>query len=125
MLGELLEIWIVQFVPEAVYNPDANSGVFFGFSALTLLSAAVCALVCVLLARRYSFSRAGCLGWAFCGFFFGWAGLLLMLAIQEWPARIACPSCSRLRLVDRERCEHCGAPHALPAPDGTEIFEHC
>ena len=21
------------------------------------------------------------------------------------------------------KCEHCGAPHALPAADGTEIFE--
>jgi hypothetical protein len=29
----------------------------------------------------------------------------------------------RPRVVDRERCEHCGAPHGLPAPDGTEIFE--
>jgi hypothetical protein len=25
--------------------------------------------------------------------------------------------------VDRDLCEHCGAAHALPAPDGTEIFE--
>jgi hypothetical protein len=25
--------------------------------------------------------------------------------------------------VDRDRCEHCGAAHATPALDGTEIFE--
>ena len=54
---------------------------------------------------------------------FGPAGLLLMLAIQQWPARIPCPACGRPRVVDRERCEHCGAPHAAPAQDGTEIFE--
>jgi hypothetical protein len=26
-------------------------------------------------------------------------------------------------VVDRDCCEHCGAAHALPAADGTEIFE--
>jgi hypothetical protein len=58
-----------------------------------------------------------------CGLLFGPLGLLLMLALEEWPARIACPACQQPRRVDRDRCEHCGAPHALPAPDGTEIFE--
>jgi hypothetical protein len=81
-----------------------------------------CALVCFVRARRYSFSRARCIGWALCGFVFGWVGLLLMLALQEWPARVRCPSCGQPRRVDRDRCEHCGAAHALPAPDGTEIF---
>jgi hypothetical protein len=46
-----------------------------------------------------------------------------MLALQEWPALVRCPSCSRPRRVDRERCEHCGAAHAPPAADGTEVFE--
>jgi hypothetical protein len=57
------------------------------------------------------------------GFLFGWVGLLLMLVLQEWPARIACPKCRKLRLVTRESCEHCGVLHAIPTPDGTEIFE--
>jgi hypothetical protein len=100
-----------------------HAGLVFGFAALTLLSAMVCALVCFLLTRRYAFSHAWCIGWTLCGFFYGWVGLVLMLALQEWPARIACPSCRQPRRVDRERCEHCGAAHALPAPDGTEIFE--
>jgi hypothetical protein len=42
---------------------------------------------------------------------------------QYWPAQIACPACRRRRVVTREQCEHCGAPHAYPALDGTEIFE--
>jgi hypothetical protein len=46
-----------------------------------------------------------------------------MLALQEWPARIACHGCHKPRLVTSACCEHCGAPHASPAPDGTEIFE--
>jgi hypothetical protein len=88
---------------------------------LILLSAAVCALGCFLVPRRYAFSRARCIGWAVVGFFLGWAGLLLMLVLQEWPARIACANCHKLRVVTRDTCEQCGAPHA--APDGTEIFE--
>jgi hypothetical protein len=57
------------------------------------------------------------------GFFFGWVGLVLMLVLQEWPARIACPKCHKLRVITRVQCEHCGALPAVPAPDGTEIFE--
>ena len=78
---------------------------------------------CFLMARRYAFSRGRLLVWALCGLLFGWAGLALMLALQEWPACIPCPSCRRPRRVDRDRCEHCGAAHAPPAADGTEIFE--
>jgi hypothetical protein len=111
------------FIPGLGWNVRIDDRLVLGYTALMFLSAAVSALACFLLARRYSFSRARCISWALCGFAFGWVGLLLMLAIQEWPARIACPSCRRLRRVDREHCEHCGAPHALPAPDGTEIFE--
>ena len=46
-----------------------------------------------------------------------------MLALLDWPAQVACPKCRKLRVVTRDTCEHCGAPHAAPAPDGTEIFE--
>jgi hypothetical protein len=72
---------------------------------------------------KYAFSRARALGWMLLGFFFGWIGLALMLAIQEWPARFACPKCGKFRMVTRDRCEHCSAPHAAPPLDGTEIFE--
>src|SRR5262249_62425327 len=72
---------------------------------------------------RSPFSRPGGLGWSVCGFLFGPVGLLLMLALQEWPARVACPGCGKPRVVTRDTCEHCGAPHAPPAPDGTEVFE--
>jgi hypothetical protein len=123
VLGEFLEMSAMYFIPEAVYCADTGSGFFLGFTALTLLAAVVCALACFLWARRYSFARAQCLGWSVCGLLFGPLGLLLMLALEEWPARIACPACRQPRRVDRDRCEHCGAAHALPARDGTEIFE--
>jgi hypothetical protein len=111
------------FIPGAGWNRPIDSGLVFGYTGLMLLSAVVCGLVCFLLSRRYSFTRARCLGWALCGLLFGLTGLLLMLALQEWPARVRCHSCGQPRRVDRDRCEHCGAAHAEPAPDGTEIFE--
>jgi hypothetical protein len=54
---------------------------------------------------------------------YGPAGVLLMVTLPDWPAQIACPACRRRRVVTREHCEHCGASHALPTLDGTEVFE--
>jgi hypothetical protein len=117
-------VWKTEnVIPGAGQDVAIEGGSVLAFRGLILLSAVVCAGICFLYARRYSFSRARCFGWALCGFFFGWGGLVLMLAVQEWPARIVCPNCRKLRVVTRDTCEHCGAPHATPAPDGTEIFE--
>lgn len=116
-------------VPGQSFNPlgevgaAADRGTILAYRGLILLSALVCALACFLLARRYSFSLAGRLAWSLCGLLFGPAGLLLMLAVQDWPARVACPKCDKPRVVTRDACEHCGVPHAPPAPDGTEIFD--
>jgi hypothetical protein len=123
LILEILEDWIGYFIPLAAWRADTGDRLFLGYSALSLLSSVVCAAACFLLARRYAFSGARRAGWALCGLLFGWIGLVLMLALQEWPARVRCPSCRRPRRVDREHCEHCGAPHAPPAKDGTEVFE--
>jgi hypothetical protein len=106
-------------------SPSAQppSGLIPSYIALILLSAAASALGCFLLARRYAFSRAHRIGWALCGFFFGWVGFVLMLVLQEWPTRVVCPICRTLRVVTCDTCEHCGALHAAPVVDGTEIFE--
>lgn len=123
VLLQFLLVWTQYFFPGVRWLPGAHPGLMFGFGTAMLLSAAASALVCVLLARRYAFSRAACTGWALLGMLFGWIGLGLMLALHEWPARIACPKCRKPRVVTRDNCEHCGAAQALPAPDGTEIFE--
>jgi hypothetical protein len=123
LLLQFLVSWTSYFIPEAGLTMPTDGGLLVSYPALMLLSAAVCGLICSLLARRDSFSRARRLGWALCGLVFGPTGLLLMLALHERPARISCPSCRQPRRVDHDRCEHCGAPHSLPAPDGTEIFE--
>jgi hypothetical protein len=111
------------FIPGVRWLPRAHAGLVFSYAAWMLLAAGVSALVCLLLARRYAFSRARCLGWTLCGLLWGPAGLLLLLALHEGPARIACPRCRKPRVVTRDLCEHCGAAHAVPAVDGTEIFE--
>jgi hypothetical protein len=123
VLLDLLEQWIPRFIPGVGWDTGTRPGLVPGFVALMLLSAAACAGTCFLLARRSTFSRARVAGWSLCGLVFGPVGLLLLLALPALPARVRCPACGWQRVVDRDRCEHCGAPHAVPAPDGTEIFE--
>jgi hypothetical protein len=84
--------------------------------------AALCAVLSWPRARRYNFSNGAIAGWALFIFLFGVAGLLGFLCVQEWPAREACPSCKKLRVVDRETCEHCQSPFSPAEKNGTEIF---
>ena len=124
VLLDLLEVWMSPyFLPGTGREVISPPGLVPGFVALMLLSAAACAVTCVLLGRRATFGRARLALWSLCGLVFGPAGLLLLLALGALPARVRCPSCGRPRVVDRDRCEHCGAGHARPAPDGTEIFD--
>jgi hypothetical protein len=123
LMFQILVVSTQHFLPGVRWDPRAHASLMFGWGALMLGSAVVFGLGCYLLARGSAFSRARCIGWAMLGFFFGWVGLVLMLASQEWPARIACPKCRKPRVVTRDTCEHCGAPHTAPSLDGTEIFE--
>jgi hypothetical protein len=117
------EDWVPDMIPGVERGWAERRGLVPAYVTLMLLSAAASTLACFLLARRYAFSRSRCAGWALCGVLFGVVGVLLMLCLHQWPARTRCPSCGRERRVDRDLCEHCGAPHAPPATDGTEIFE--
>jgi hypothetical protein len=119
----LLAVTTQHFVPGVRWYIPAHADVVYGYLASMLLSALVCALICLMLARRHAFSRARCAGWAVMGCLFGWVALALMLALEEWPAHVACSKCRKPRVVTRGTCEHCAAPHGLPEPDGTEIFE--
>ena len=125
-MGLLLPFLLILteiFLPGVRWLPGTHPGLVFGNVTLMLLAAGGSALVCFMLTRRHAFSRWHCIGWALCGLLGGPMGLLLLLALQEWPARIPCPKCGKIRVVTRDTCEHCGAPHAAPALDGTEIFE--
>jgi hypothetical protein len=114
---------IRHYIPGTSRYERNPSGLMLAYIALILLGAAASALACFVLARRHAFSRAHSLGWAVMGVLFGWVGLLLMLVLQDWPALVVCPKCRQLRVVMRDRCEHCGTQHAAPATDGTEIFD--
>jgi hypothetical protein len=111
------------YLPSTGYVPSTPRSVEIGFVSLMLASAVLSGCICFFLCRRYAFGRSSCLGWALCGLLLGPFGLVLLLAVQEWPARIVCPTCRALRIVTRESCEHCGRAHALPVTDGTEVFE--
>jgi hypothetical protein len=111
------------FIPGGPWQPEADPPIVRTFRTVVLVSAAICGVACFLLARRNAFSIAGTLGWSIFGLVAGIWGLLLLLMLVEWPMRVSCPSCRKLRVVSREICEHCGAPHQSPACDGTEVFE--
>jgi hypothetical protein len=114
---------IRHYIPGTSRFEHDPGGLMLGYLALMLLAAAASATACFILARRHAFSLVRSIGWAVMGILFGWVGLLLMLALEDWPARTICPKCRKLRVVTRDLCEHCGARHAAPAADGREIFD--
>lgn len=77
---------------------------------------------CFWLSRRLAIGGSDRALWIAGGLVFGVVGAFLLASVREWPARVACPQCRQLRLVTRDLCEHCGAQHPAPTPDGTEIF---
>ena len=103
-----------------VWNTLVGFGPILFFSTLGGLLPAVLAY---LLSRRLGDNRRGRWGWALGMFWLGGYGILLLLALRPWPARVPCPRCGRLRVVDNAACEHCGAAFDRPVRDGTEIFE--
>jgi hypothetical protein len=124
--GVMLQVLIATtqyFLPGVRWYPQGHPGLVLGFGVSMFFVALLSGLACLVLARRHAFSRGSRIGWALLGFVFGWVGLVLMLALHEWPARIACLKCGQLRVVTRDTCEYCGAAHGAPEPDGTEIFE--
>jgi hypothetical protein len=111
------------FLPNVGYLPRTPPEQTWGFGGLMVVAALLSGLTCFLLCRRYALAPAVCVSWACCGLLFGPLGFLLLLAVQQWPARLACPKCRAPRVVTLETCEHCGAAQAVPDPDDTEIFE--
>jgi hypothetical protein len=88
-----------------------------------LLLATIWASIGWWLGGRLHLSMRTRIGWAVFHLLAGLPGLLAFVCVQEWPARETCPHCKKLRLVDREQCEHCGGEFSPPERTGTEIFE--
>jgi hypothetical protein len=121
----LQDLWFTTqaYLPGVRWDAQAHPGLALGFAALVLLASGCSALACFMLPRRYACSWARRVCWGLGGLLFGPTGLLLMIALLEWPAQVTCPKCRKRRVVTRDTCEHCGADHAAPVPDGTEVFE--
>jgi hypothetical protein len=87
-----------------------------------VIPAALCALTAWFFLRRYHFAGGAAAGWVLFVLLSGIPGLMAFFSAQEWPKREPCPGCKKLRMVDRETCEHCESPFPPPEKNGTEIF---
>jgi len=88
-----------------------------------LASVVACPLIAWRISRRYAFTPRARRLWIMLALLGGPVMLLTLAALRDWPARVACPACARWRVVDRDACEHCGAPWPPPPTDGTEVFD--
>ncbi|WP_394831283.1 hypothetical protein LVJ94_32710 [Pendulispora rubella] len=75
------------------------------------------------IAKRHAMDRGRTVLWGALGLVFGPSGIMLALALLDWPARARCGGCGRLRILEHAACEHCKAPASRSSHDGTEIFE--
>jgi hypothetical protein len=111
------------YIPGITWDSRARPGLGLAFAGLMLLASVCSCASCLVLARRSAIAAAQRIQWAACGLLFGPYGLLLMVSLLDRPALVSCPKCLKSRVVTNEHCEHCGASHAAPARDGTEIIE--
>jgi hypothetical protein len=120
--NNLSEILTIPLIPPGV--PFYSWEQKYRISQLLRLGPAIfCALIGWRLGRRNNFSFKARVGWGVVNFLLGIPGLLAFLAVQEWSPKELCPSCRKLRVVRREKCEHCGSEFAPAPKTGTEIFE--
>lgn len=82
----------------------------------------LCAIAGFLIARRRLFKPLQSAVWALGMFWLGIPGLLMLLSMEDFPARVSCHQCKKMRVVTRDICEHCAVPFPGPAMDGAEIF---
>lgn len=96
---------------------------FDRWDGYSFIPAVLSALAGLLFGRRIHAGVPEQAAWFVFNLIFGVAGVLAMVAVEEWPARETCPKCRQSRRVDRDYCEHCGVEFPHPQPNGTEIFE--
>jgi len=119
VIGDRLGHEIAEGMLQSIKEDVSTSATFTFVAAVAAL---ICAGLAGLIGRRCALSPRARWWWT-CGvFWLGAFGLLMLLALRDWPARETCHSCGKKRVVNRAHCEHCGAEFAMPALDGTEIF---
>jgi len=108
---------------ESWWRGFGSGGLLFVALFFSTLGGLAAAIPAWLISRRLGDGWRGQVSWGLGVFWLGGYGVLLLLALRAWPARVPCPNCGRQRAVDNEACEHCGAAWARPRRDGTEIFD--
>jgi hypothetical protein len=113
------------FGPQRTGNPEhlkTNRVEWLIEFALSFGTSLLCALLVIPVARRCAMSKSETRKWVLGIFALGPFVLPTMLALREWPTRIACPSCAKKRVITREHCERCDSVFPVTPLDGTEIF---
>jgi hypothetical protein len=113
---------IAPWVLDTVFEMDVehNWWLFHGFQ---FAAAALAAMATIFLGRRCGFGWRKTVGWSIGNVLLGPAGVMVMLSLNDWPARETCAACGGKRLVGRALCSKCGSPLPPPPVDGREIFE--
>jgi len=89
----------------------------------TIASAVLGAAIAIWLLRRYSERRGWIVFWATICAILGVGGVLLLLAVRDWPPRIVCPACQRRTVASRFACQWCHQPYPRPNPGDIAIFD--
>jgi ABC-type transport system involved in multi-copper enzyme maturation permease subunit len=130
---------IVPTIPEIIYHEFAPANSFAGYGedgstypprdfvlrtiGILLGVAVVLSIITWMWARRIGFSTERARLWTILVFCFGLWGLIAFRLASDWPRKVRCPQCGRLRPLESEECPHC---HKLwpPVPaTGIEIFD--
>ena len=92
---------------------------------LLFLPSAICAAVSAAIAfwllRRAGERRPWTIFWLITVLLLGISGVLLMLAMRQWPPRVRCGHCGRKSVTTGFSCQHCGTAFPIPDPGAIGI----
>jgi hypothetical protein len=88
-----------------------------------LASSLTCGAIALFLGSRIGFGIGKTAAWSVANMLLGPAGVVVMLSLNDWPARETCVACGRARFIGRRECSRCAALLPQPKFDGREIFE--
>lgn len=87
------------------------------------ICAAVAAAIAFWLLRRAGERRAWTIFWLITVLLLGISGVLLMLAMRQWPPRVRCGHCGRKSVTTAFACQHCGTAFPIPDPGAIGIWD--
>ena len=87
------------------------------------ICAAISAAVAFWLLRRAGERRGWTVFWLITVLLLGISGVLLMLAMRQWPPRVRCGNCGRKSVTTGFACQHCGTAFPIPDPGAIGIWD--